>query len=102
MDSTLRHYKSAQPYLGRALSIYKDPARSTPWELADARAQMAKWLCTLGHVEEAEQLLEQSIVSLKTAVAAEKQISAAREELGRLYESQGRHDDAERLLHTGQ
>jgi tetratricopeptide (TPR) repeat protein len=102
MYSRLGDSKSAQPYLGRALSIYKDPARSTPWELADARAQMAKCLSTLGRVEEAEQLLEQSIESLKTAEAAEKQIASAREELARLYETQGRHDDAERLLHAGQ
>ncbi len=100
MHAQLGHCDRAEPYLRRALSIYKDPARSTPWELADARLRLAQCVRNLGHEDEAEQLLLQSIKSLETAEAGERLRTSALTELAELYTSQGRNAEAARIRAT--
>ena len=97
MHVQLKEPDRAEPYLRRAQSIYKDPARATVWELAQSRLALAQCVLAVGRQDEAEELLAQCVESCATDQAPARLRASVHEELAALYESQGRMDKARRV-----
>lgn len=96
----------AEPYLRRALSIYKDPARASPWELAQSQLLLGRCLAAITrdnkdaqqrNIEETEKLLLSSVELLASGDAPARLRDNARAALASLYDAIDRPDDARRV-----
>jgi serine/threonine protein kinase/lipopolysaccharide biosynthesis regulator YciM len=97
MHLDLNEPEAAEPYLRRAQSIYKDPARAAMWELSESRLYLGKCLAMLRRDEEAESMLRQSVEALASSQAPTRLRAQARDELAAFYDARVRPADAAKV-----